>query len=73
MTTTYIISFNVTTVAPEHEAEGFAAELAADARAHLRDRERLELAGVEPAPTGRPPAGAYGRAPAPPRCDGSGQ
>ena len=57
MTTTYIISFNVTTVAPEPEADAFAAELAEDARAHLRDRERLELAGVEPAPE-RPPAGA---------------
>ena len=57
MTTTYIISFNVTTVAPEPEADAFAAELAEDARAHLGDRERLELAGVEPAPE-RPRAGA---------------
>ena len=57
MTTTYVISFNLTTVAPEHEADAFAAELAADGRAHLRDGERLELAGVEPAPE-RPPAGA---------------
>ena len=56
MTTTYVISFNLTTVAPEHEADAFAAELAEDARAHLRDRERLELAGVEPAPPERPPA-----------------
>ena len=62
MTTTYVISFNLTTVAPEHEADAFAAELAEDARAHLRDRERLELAGVEPAPPERPPAAPDGRA-----------
>jgi len=58
MTTTYIISFSLTTAAPEREAEAFAAELVADARARLRDGERLELAGVEPAALERPPAGA---------------
>ena len=58
MTTTYIISFNLTTDDPEHEAEAFAAELVADGRAHLRDGERLELAGVERAPPERPSAGA---------------
>ena len=58
MTTTYIISFSLTTDAPEQEAEELAAELAADGRAHLRDGERLELASVEPAPPERSPSGA---------------
>ena len=58
MTTTYIISFSLMTPATEREAEDLAAELADDARAHLRDGEELELAGVEPTPAERPPAGA---------------
>jgi hypothetical protein len=58
MTTTYIISFSLTTPATEREAEELAAELAADARAHLRDGEELELAGVEPAARERSSEGA---------------
>jgi hypothetical protein len=46
------------TLASEREVERLAAELAEDAREHLRDGERLELAGVEPARPERPPAGA---------------
>ena len=55
---TYGITLALTTPATEREGEELAAELAEDARAHLRDGERLELAGVQPAPPERPPAGA---------------
>jgi hypothetical protein len=47
---TYAITFLLTTTAPEREVERLAAELAEDARAHLRDGERFELEGVAPAP-----------------------
>jgi hypothetical protein len=60
MTTTYIISFSLTTNADEHEAEALAAELA-DARAHIKDGERLDLAGVEATPPGAPVCGRVGR------------
>ena len=39
---TYAITLLLTTDAPEREAEAFAAELAEDARVHLRDGEELE-------------------------------
>ena len=55
---TYAITLLLTTDAPEREAEAFAAELAEDARVHLRYGEELELASVEPAPPERPPEGA---------------
>ena len=55
---TYAITLALTTPATEREAEELAAELAEDACAHLREEERLELAGVEPAPPERPSAGA---------------
>jgi hypothetical protein len=55
---TYAITLLLTTDAPEREAEAFAAELAEDARVHMRDGEELELASVEPAPPERPPGGA---------------
>jgi hypothetical protein len=55
---TYAITFLLTTPAPEQEVERLAAELAEDARIHLRDGERLELAGVETGPPERPPTGA---------------
>jgi hypothetical protein len=55
---TYAMTFLLTTPAAEREAEDLAAELAEDARTHLRDGERLDLAGVEPTPPERPPAGA---------------
>ncbi len=54
---TYAITFLLTTPTPDREVESFAAEVAEDARAHLRDGEELELAGVEPAPPERPPTG----------------
>jgi len=55
---TYAMTFLLTTPASEREVETLAGELVADGRAHLRDGEELELAGVEPAPPERPPAGA---------------
>jgi hypothetical protein len=42
----YAITFVLTTPALEREVERLAAELAEDAREHLRDGERLELQGV---------------------------
>ena len=53
---TYIINLQPHDAGHRREAEELAAEL--DEDAHLRDRERLELAGVQPAPPERPPAGA---------------
>ena len=61
---TYAITLLLTTDAPEREAEAFAAELAEDARVHLRDGEELDLASVEPAPPERPPEGAQRPVPA---------
>jgi hypothetical protein len=55
---TYLICLKPTTPATEREAEELGAELADDARPHLRDGEKLVLAGVEPAPPERPPTGA---------------
>lgn len=56
--TTYEIRFTLTTDATEDEVERFAAELAEDAREHLRNGEELALAGVGPGPPERPPPGA---------------
>ena len=53
-----MITFLLTTATTEREAEQLAAELADDARVHLRDGEELELTGVEPAPPERPRTGA---------------
>ena len=47
---TYAVTFLLATPAPEREVERLAAELAEDARAHLRDGEHLELEAVVPAP-----------------------
>jgi hypothetical protein len=47
---TYALTFLLTTTAPEREVERLAAELGDDARAHLKDGERLGLAGIEFAP-----------------------
>jgi hypothetical protein len=55
---TYAITLLRATDAAEREAERFAAELAEDASAHLKDGEGLALAGIEQAPPERPPAGA---------------
>jgi hypothetical protein len=44
--TTYPITFNLTTAVGPADVERFAAELAVEARAHLTEGERYELAGV---------------------------
>jgi hypothetical protein len=45
----YRIILTLATPASQREVEELAAELVADARAHLTDGERLALASVEPA------------------------
>jgi hypothetical protein len=51
---TYAITLLLTTDAPEREAEAFAAELAEDARVHLRDGEELEARQRRARTTGAP-------------------
>ena len=55
---TQAITFLLTTSAPEREVECLAAEIAEDAREHLRDGEHLELDGVADR---EDPAGHAGR------------
>ena len=55
---TYAITLALTTPATEHEAEAFAAELAEDARVHLRERGAARARRRRAGPTGAPACGA---------------